>query len=107
TSILLGGTAPIPGPGWAEQESGRVHRGEATFAQVVETSGRRLDLGGLVYFARWITPEAMPKRYDTAFFAAAMPEGQEARPAAGEVQSLEWLTPAEALARAEAGAVML
>ena len=32
----------------------------------------------LAYFAHWITPELMPKRYDTHFFIATAPEEQEA-----------------------------
>ena len=55
----------------------------------------------MAYFARWITPEGMPRRYDTRFFAAPMPVGQEAVAAEGEIQSLEWITPAAALARAD------
>src|SRR5262249_41922747 len=31
----------------------------------------------IVYFAHWITPEEQPIRFDTRFFAAAMPPGQE------------------------------
>ncbi|HEY8478316.1 MAG TPA: NUDIX hydrolase, partial [Spirillospora sp.] len=30
-------------------------------------------------WAHWITPKVEPKRYDTRFFVAAMPEGQRAR----------------------------
>jgi hypothetical protein len=55
----------------------------------------------MAYFARWVTPEELPKRYDTRFYAAAMPAGQEAVAAVGEVESLEWITPARALARAD------
>jgi hypothetical protein len=43
----------------------------------------------------------MPRRYDTRFFAAAMPADQDALAAAGEIQSLEWVSPAAALARAD------
>jgi len=41
----------------------------------------RADL--LIPWARWITPEISPRRFDTWFFAAALPPGQTAALAAG------------------------
>jgi 8-oxo-dGTP pyrophosphatase MutT (NUDIX family) len=46
-----------------------------------------------------ITPEIEIRRYDTRFFLARMPDGQIARHDEGETTALEWLTPADALAR--------
>ena len=51
----------------------------------------------LVYFAHWITPEIQPLRFDTRFFAAPMPEGQEAVADEQEITEVRWLTPREAL----------
>jgi 8-oxo-dGTP pyrophosphatase MutT (NUDIX family) len=51
----------------------------------------------LVYFAHWITPEVQPLRFDTRFFAAPMPEGQEAVADDQEITEVRWLTPREAL----------
>ncbi len=51
----------------------------------------------LVYFAHWITPEVQPLRFDTRFFAAPMPEGQEAVADEREITEVRWLTPREAL----------
>lgn len=58
----------------------------------------RLATGDLVHWAHWITPEAMPKRFDTHFFLAEAPDGQLARHDAIEVTDSAWLTPEEALA---------
>ena len=44
-------------------------------------------------FAHWITPPVEPRRYDTKFFAAALPVGQEARHVSGEADEAAWLTP--------------
>ena len=44
-----------------------------------------------------------PRRYDTKFFAAALPVGQEARHVSGEADEVSWLTPGAAIAEAEAG----
>jgi len=50
-----------------------------------------------VYFAHWITPEGLPLRFDTRFFAAPMPAEQEAVGDDHEMISLRWLGPREAL----------
>src|SRR5438445_12408420 len=52
----------------------------------------------LAYFAHWITPEEQPLRFDTRFFAAVMPPGQEPVVDGHETVDLKWLTPAEAMA---------
>ena len=102
TGVLLGvDGAALPDPGWLQASRTLVHNSEQTFAAVLGAAGLRLHLGELVPFARWVTPEALPKRYDTLFLAAAMPPGQEAVPAPGEIAALEWVTPANALARAD------
>ena len=63
----------------------------------------RADL--LTPWTRWITPEASPRRFDTWFFAAALPPGQLAvltAASAGESDSVTWWEPAAALAAARA-----
>src|SRR5262249_38166310 len=52
-------------------------------------------------------PPAEPKRFDTDFFLAELPQGQDPRVDAQEVFDLLWLTPAEALRRYAAGELML
>jgi 8-oxo-dGTP pyrophosphatase MutT (NUDIX family) len=102
TAVLLGTPAgALPDAGWTAAARTRVHSGGEAFAAVLEESGLRLQPGGLAYFARWVTPEPLPKRYDTRFYAALMPKGQEAVAAPGEVESLEWITPRRALERAD------
>jgi 8-oxo-dGTP pyrophosphatase MutT (NUDIX family) len=51
----------------------------------------------LAYFAHWITPELMPKRYDTHFFIALAPEEQEAISDRLETTEGVWMQPAAAL----------
>jgi hypothetical protein len=71
----------------------------------------RADL--LTPWARWITPEVSPRRFDTWFFAAALPPGQTATAAPeghadpGESESGTWLRPAAALEAAKAGRITL
>jgi 8-oxo-dGTP pyrophosphatase MutT (NUDIX family) len=102
TTVLLGIPAgALPKPGWAAAARARVHGNGESFEVVLRETELRLQPGALAYFARWVTPEALPRRYDTRFYAAAMPAGQEAVAAPGEVESLEWITPAQALERAD------
>ena len=48
----------------------------------------------LAPWARWITPEFEPRRYDTWFFLARLPGGQRTRRAGGEASHAAWLSPA-------------
>lgn len=77
------------------------------FLDIVAREGLTLDVGGLHYFAHWITPEGSPRRYDTRFFVAAAPARQTAAHDAGEVVADEWLTPADALRRHREGDIEL
>lgn len=51
----------------------------------------------LARWSHWITPKIRSKRYDTRFFAAFMPEGQECRPDNRETTHGIWVSPEKAL----------
>ncbi|MGH2783841.1 MAG: NUDIX hydrolase [Actinomycetota bacterium] len=57
----------------------------------------------LHYYARWITPEFAPKRYDARFFVATMPEGQVPLHDDVETTASTWIRPTDALAQAREG----
>src|SRR5262245_54218566 len=79
-------------------------RGETTFGDIVRGEGLTLALDLMVPFAHWITPEPVPKRFDTHFFLIAAPVSQlGAHDGAESVEGL-WIAPQQALAEAEAGA---
>ena len=61
----------------------------------------------LGYFAHWITPEGMPKRFDTHFFITTAPAEQQAAHDRLETSEGIWIAPSEALARFERGAFPL
>ena len=50
--------------------------GKISFLKVLTDNGMVLALDELVPYAHWITPEGMPKRFDTWFFLAAAPPEQ-------------------------------
>jgi len=66
-----------------------------------------VELARFVTFARWVTPEAEPKRFDAVFFLLELPHGQVASADEHEVTGGFWATPADALARFERGEIML
>src|SRR6516162_1778013 len=51
-------------------------------------------------WARWVTPVTEERRYDTRFFAAALPAGQRARDVSGDADDTAWMEPRAALAAA-------
>lgn len=57
----------------------------------------------LVPFAHWITPEMMPKRFDTHFFLVEAPPAQATAHDGYEAVDARWLRPVDALAEADAG----
>jgi len=59
--------------------------------------GWRLAVDRLAYFAHWLTPPGMPRRFDTRFFVALAPPGQQARPDGRETVEHQWIRPADAL----------
>jgi 8-oxo-dGTP pyrophosphatase MutT (NUDIX family) len=52
--------------------------GRQRLAGVLGRLGVRLDTSRLSYWGWWVTPEAEPRRYDTRFFVAALPDGADA-----------------------------
>lgn len=68
-----------------------LNRNEKTLRDMAEAEGLDYALDGLVPFAHWITPETMPKRFDTWFFLARAPEGQIGVHDGSESVESEWL----------------
>ena len=58
-------------------------------------------------WSRWITPVVEPRRFDTRFFAAALPPGQRTRDVGGEASEVTWVRPADALAAGRRGEIRL
>jgi len=58
-------------------------------------------------WARWITPEGQPRRYDTAFFVALLPTGQQADAHTTEAVEATWWHPEAALEQWERGELQL
>lgn len=84
-----------------------VHADNRAFWAMLRAEGLRLATDRLVYFAHWITPEEQPLRFDTRFFAAPAPTGQEPAGDDHEMTDLKWLTPREAVEAQARGEISL
>jgi 8-oxo-dGTP pyrophosphatase MutT (NUDIX family) len=107
--VLLAGPAggdgvvpDVSGDDWDAQRVALMRR-ELSLAQLLADRDLAVRSDLLRPFAHWITPPVEPRRYDTKFFAAALPAGQEARHVSGEADDVCWLTPSAALAEMRAG----
>ena len=80
-----------------------VSKDERSFIDLMRELDLRLDLDALSVFARWITPNMMPKRFDTWFYLARANSDQLAVCDGYETVDAEWIEPAAALGLADRG----
>jgi 8-oxo-dGTP pyrophosphatase MutT (NUDIX family) len=85
----------------------QLHQRKITICQIAKEANIFLALDQLHYYAHWITPEARSERFDTRFFLARHPEGQEASFDQKETTAEVWLTPREAFEENVKGKVAL
>ncbi|HEX8001763.1 MAG TPA: NUDIX hydrolase [Mycobacteriales bacterium] len=83
---------------WAAEQAALLDR-SASMAEVLARNGLVLRADLLRPWAHWVTPEIEPKRFDTRFFVAALPEGQEPVHFRGESDHSEWVRPVDAVRR--------
>lgn len=75
--------------------------------EVEEECGVVVAPAALAVRGNWVTPPFEPRRYDTWFFAAPMPDGQIARGTTTESDHARWVRPADLLAEGEAGTALM
>jgi 8-oxo-dGTP pyrophosphatase MutT (NUDIX family) len=106
---FMGGVWVFPG-GAVDSHEGdgdRAHRAAAIRELYEEAAIELDDPDALVKFSRWITPAQVQIRFDTHFFLAPLPPGQQPRVDGEEVVELGWFTPQAALAAHESEQIAL
>ena len=106
-ATVFPGGAVDPGDTSTASELGTDEFRAAAARECLEECGIPVDPRELVEFARWITPEGAPRRYDTRFFVAAAPDGHEGEHDGSELVATAWMRPREVLASFAAGEIDL
>jgi 8-oxo-dGTP pyrophosphatase MutT (NUDIX family) len=114
SGVLLAGPSPaelVPDSADLARDRRALLAGSLSLGELLDRRGLLLRADLLTPWTRWITPEFSPRRFDTWFFAAALPAGQLAGLAAaaepGESDSGAWWRPSAALEAARAGQITL
>ncbi|NGN67558.1 NUDIX hydrolase [Streptomyces sp. A7024] len=96
----------VSGADWEADRAALVDR-ELSFAEFLERRELVLRSDLLRAWARWITPEFEPRRYDTWFFVAAEPSGQRSRNASTEADRTAWVRPEDGAAGYDRGELLM
>jgi 8-oxo-dGTP pyrophosphatase MutT (NUDIX family) len=104
SGILLAREAGCPVFVTSERLAGLEHyrqpleKGDIALIDMLRQEKLNIAFDALAHFAHWITPENMPKRFDTHFFVAAAPSGHTGRHDGRESVDSIWISPEEAIA---------
>lgn len=96
TGVLLaepdpGSTASAATGPPADAERHSLDAGEGDLDQLLARHGLVLSAHLLRPWDRWTTPLGPPRRYDTLFFVAALPEGSDPDGSTSEARATEWI----------------
>jgi len=98
TGVLVGADSNVTAASLAAARDALL-AGRATLADVAREHGWKLQPETLTFAGRWQTPVFAAMRFDTLFFLAEVPEGQEPGVIPGELAAGEWVKPLVALDR--------
>lgn len=96
----------------ADHDRFKAHRaelnaGRRTLREIVEAERLRLALDALVHYAHWVTPPLDIRRFDTRFFVTRVPPQQAPVHDDHEATDSVWIRPADAIAAAGRGDILL
>lgn len=81
----------------AERE--RLNAGDVSFVDLLESRDLVVRARDLRLFSHWLTPLGAPRRYNTWFFVAPAPVGEDGAHDDNELVASEWVRPLDALAK--------
>ncbi len=84
-----------------------LNAGRTTWTDVLTSERVVLDARDLHLFAHWRTPIGAPRRYDTWFFVAQAPHGDDGVHDDNELVASAWMSPSDALVQHRAGGIDL
>lgn len=96
TGVLLARGAERLSPAQISAKRLSMKAGAKSFKHILEEDSLEIVASHFEPAGRWVTPHFAPRRFDTWFFLAWMPEGQEALIETGELETGEWIRPGEA-----------
>ena len=79
----------------------------SSFTRKIQAGGLALSVSKLGRWHHWITPELMPRRFDTFFFVAPVGQDQHCQPDNHETVHGTWINPRKALAENTRGTLPL
>jgi 8-oxo-dGTP pyrophosphatase MutT (NUDIX family) len=80
---------------------------KAAVREIQEEAGLTVDPAGLILISHWTTPEGLPRRFATWFYAAAVAGEGRVEVDGGEIKAHRWIRPGDALAAQWAGEIEL
>ena len=104
--FMSGKAAPMLPEEISERLAGKraaLQQGNIALADLLISEGLFCDVSPLSYIFHRITPEHYRVRFDTRFYLAALPRGQNPLHASEEISESLWIVPSAALQRAEEG----
>ena len=86
-----------------EPKRDRLNAKETDFLEILTSEDLSIACDRLVHYAHWVTPDMVPKRFDTHFYLAEAPADHVAVHDGHESVDSVWISPGQVLAEAEAG----
>ena len=91
----------------AERAAALANNRKRSFLDLLEKENLFIPAHHVAYYGHWITAPGRSRRFDTRFFVAQAPGGQEGSHDAAEAVHHIWIRPEDALARGEKGEIEL
>ncbi|EXG79245.1 NUDIX hydrolase [Cryptosporangium arvum] len=101
--VLLAEGASFPSADELQRDRAALEDHRVTLPELLTARGLVIRTDLIRPWTHWITPEAEKRRFDTRFFVAGLPAGQDAQQPSGEATRGFWQSPAGALAAVERG----